>query len=111
MSSALEDQLELSWLRQQLMDLPRTDYWETMARGALRDEFFREHAALTAAVLDHLGAGELPSARATVEDWLLSNAVAADRCRQTFADIKASGIQDLARISVAVRSLSQLTRG
>ncbi len=110
-SSALDDQLELSWLRQQLIDLPRTDYWETMARGALRDEFFREHAALTAAVLDHPGAGRRSTAEAAVEEWLLVHAVTADRCRQTFSDIKASGIQDLARVSVAVRSLSQLTRG
>ncbi len=110
-SSALDDQLELSWLRQLLVELPRTDYWETMARGALRDEFFREHAALTAVVLDHAGAGALSTAEAAVEDWLHVNEVTAGRCRQTFADIKASGVQDLARVSVAVRSLGQLTRG
>ena len=110
-SSALDDQLELSWLRQLLVELPRTDYWETMARGALRDEFFREHAALTAVVLDHAGAGALPTAEAAVENWLHVNEVTAGRCRQTFDDIKASGVQDLARVSVAVRSLGQLTRG
>ncbi len=108
-SGALDDQLELSWLRRQLTELPRTDYWEAMARGALRDEFFREHAALTAAVLDHAG-GRL-QAEKSVKDWLDANAVTADRCRQTFADIRASGIQDLARVSVAVRSLNQLARG
>ena len=110
-SGALDDQLELSWLRQLLVDLPRTDHWETMARSALRDEFFREHAALTAAVLDHAGTGTPSTAEAAVEDWLGANAVTAGRCRQTFADIRASGVQDLARVSVAVRSLGQLTSG
>jgi glutamate dehydrogenase len=110
-SSVLDEELELSWLRQLLVELPRTDYWETMARGALRDEFFREHAALTAVVLEHDGSGDDRAAEAAVGAWLRDNAVTADRCRQTFADIKASGVQDLARVSVAVRSLSQLTRG
>ncbi len=109
-SGALGEQLELWWLRQLVIDLPRTDYWETMARSALRDEFFREHATLTAAVLGFTGPDDSLAADAAVAEWLRSNAVTAERCRQTFADIRASGVHDLARVSVAVRSLSQLGR-
>ncbi len=109
-SQAFDEQLNLSWLQQRIVELPRDDHWETMARSSLRDEFFRFHAELPAALLAHDDwDGSLPPA-AAVKRWLTDNAVAAERCRRTFDEIEAAGVHDLARVSVAVRALSQLCR-
>ncbi|MCP3909780.1 MAG: NAD-glutamate dehydrogenase [Actinomycetia bacterium] len=106
---AIADELDLPWLRQRIIDLPRDDHWQTLARSGLRDEFFREHAALTASVI-----GEDPGPDAEADElariWLERQADSVERCRQTFSDIKTAGHHDLARVSVAVRALSQLSR-
>ncbi len=107
--TAIEDELDLAWLRECVIALPRDDHWETMARSALRDQYFGEHAQLTAAVLESTSAYADESSETRVARWVEQNAVATARCRRTFADIKSSGEQDLAHASVAVRALSQLT--
>ncbi len=42
----IEDHLDLSSLREWVTALPRDDHWQTMARGALRDQYFLERAEL-----------------------------------------------------------------
>jgi glutamate dehydrogenase len=110
--AAVDERLGLSWLRERIIALPRDDHWQTMARSALRDEFFREHASVTESVLRSTNAEEAASTPPDilVVRWLGANQVAAGRCRRTFADIQASGEHDLAHASVAVRALSQLSR-
>ena len=48
---ALGARLELHWLRDRIVDLPRETRWEAMARAALRDDVYSEQAGLTAEVL------------------------------------------------------------
>lgn len=110
--AAVDEHLGLSWLRERIIGLPRIDHWQTMARSALRDEFFREHASVTESVLRSTNDEEAATTPADelVVRWLAANTVAAGRCRRTFADIEASGEYDLAHASVAVRALSQLSR-
>jgi len=110
--AVLEDRLDLTWLRDQIIGLPRADHWETMARSALRDEYFREHAELTSVVLEaakQRGNVTLPP-DVIADAWLKTNAVPAQRCRRTFKELKKAGNQDLAHASVALRALSQLRR-
>jgi glutamate dehydrogenase len=96
---ALGARLELHWLRERIVDLPRETRWEAMARAALRDDVYSEQAGLTAEVL-RAGAG--------VEQWLSANAAAVERSLQVLADIRAGGTLDLARLSVAVREMRNL---
>jgi glutamate dehydrogenase len=44
---ALGARLELHWLRDRIVDLPRETRWEAMAREALRDDVYSEQAGLT----------------------------------------------------------------
>ena len=96
---ALGARLELHWLRDRIVDLPRETRWEAMARAALRDDVYSEQAGLTAEVL-RTGAG--------VERWLAENASAVERSLQVLADIRTGGTLDLARLSVAVREMRNL---
>ncbi|HEY0689196.1 MAG TPA: hypothetical protein VGD71_09150, partial [Kribbella sp.] len=36
----LGEQLLLDWLRQRILELPREDHWQALARGALRDTLY-----------------------------------------------------------------------
>ena len=96
---ALGARLELHWLRDRIVDLPRETRWEAMARAALRDDVYSEQAGLTAEVLRG-GAG--------VERWQAENASAIERSLQVLADIRSGGTLDLARLSVAVREIRNL---
>jgi len=104
----IEEELDLTQLREWVVALPRDDHWHTMARGALRDQYFSEHAELTAAVLHAGSPSETPEAQ--VQAWLSVNEVAVQRYRRTFEDIGASVDLGLAQVSVAIRALTQLQR-
>ena len=47
----LGSRLELHWLRDRIVALPRDDRWRALARAALRDDLYSLHRALTAEVL------------------------------------------------------------
>jgi NAD-specific glutamate dehydrogenase len=96
---ALGARLELHWLRDRIVDLPRATRWEAMARAALRDDVYSEQAGLTAEVLRSGG---------QVERWLAENRSAVERSLQVLADIRSAGTLDLARLSVAVREIRNL---
>jgi glutamate dehydrogenase len=100
--------LDLNWLRDRVVALPRDDRWEAMARAALRDDVYAEQAALTAEVIRSGSDGV--SARERIETWSAQNADAVERCLQVLGDIKAGGAGDLARLSVAVREIRNLTQ-
>ena len=43
--------LGVDWLRDRILELPRADRWQALARAALRDDLYRLHRALTREVL------------------------------------------------------------
>ena len=47
----LGERLELHWLRDRIVALPRDDRWGALARAALRDDLYSLHRNLTAEVL------------------------------------------------------------
>ena len=104
----LEEQLGLAPLREWVVALPRHDHWQTMARGALRDQYFLERAELASTVLA-ITAGD-GDAETKVQSWLNANRVAIGRCQRTFTEIETASHRDLAHVSVALRALTQLRR-
>lgn len=109
---AVDERLNLSWLRELITELPRDNHWETMARSVLRDDYFREHAELTAVVLASASneTSSLEDVKATTDIWLGKHTLAVERCLRTFSDLESLERRDLSHASVAVRALSQLTR-
>ena len=88
---------------QRILDLPRDDRWQTMARAALRDDLYYVHAQLTAHVL----ASTKPEAPAPVRiaAWEESDEVMVARAAETLGEICSDESSDLARMSVGLRIL------
>jgi glutamate dehydrogenase len=90
--------LELHWLRDQIVALPRATRWQAMARAALRDDLFSLHAELTADVLRAGG----------IDEWLSANAAAAERAREILGEIRSGSTFDLTTLPVALREVRNL---
>jgi len=103
----LGETLQLDWLRDHIVALPRTDRWEALAREALRDDLYREHAALVADVFRTAAPGDA-AAGARVDAWVDRNRSAVDRFVSVIGDIEASATADVATLSVALRELRDL---
>jgi glutamate dehydrogenase len=99
----------LSWLRDRILELPRADRWQALARATLRDDVSALQRSLTIHVL--LSAAPDADAEAGIDAWSANNAAAVDRYLAMLADIKASRSYDLATLSVALREARNLLRG
>jgi glutamate dehydrogenase len=107
----LGEHLSLPTLIQRILDLPRHDRWQTMARAALRDDLYAVHAALTSQVLVRTGGAGDSSDEAVAEriaKWQQADRVLVDRAVQTLREICADERADLARMSVGLRVVRTL---
>ncbi len=101
----LADRLQIARLRDMITALPRDDRWNTMARGALRDDLYTAHAALARDVLSVTGPGS-PEQRLAA--WVQRNDSAVRRANQTLTEIWESNAFTVATLSVAVRAVRTL---
>ena len=101
----LADRLQIARLRDQIVLLPRDDRWNTMARGALRDDLYAAHAALARDVLMVTGPGT-PEQR--LAEWVSRNESAVRRATQTLTEIWETDRFTVATLSVAVRAIRTL---
>ena len=101
----LDERLGIDWLRQRIVALQRGDRWQTLARSALRDDLYREHALLAVEVVAGASGSD---AEAAGEHWMAENVDALDRCRDLIAGIRGLSSTDLAHLSVALRELRNL---
>ena len=104
-TSGSASELELHWLRDRIVALPRDDRWRALARAALRDDLYGLHRALTAAVLRDAPPGGTAGER--VDAWIARNP-AAERCLQTLAEIRVGRVFDTTTLPVAVREVRNL---
>jgi glutamate dehydrogenase len=101
----LGNRLQLHWLRDRIVELPRDDRWRALARAALRDDLYGLHRALTAEVLRSRRDGGDPAA--LVNAWIEANP-ASERTLQTLADIRVGRTFDMTTLPVAVREVRNL---
>jgi glutamate dehydrogenase len=100
----LGSRLQLNWLRDRIIELPRSTRWQALARGALRDDLLAVHAELTREVL-----GDAPEGQDGLEAWWAGKDAAIERCLATLADIRASRSYDTTTLPVALREVRALT--
>ncbi|MFE4638633.1 NAD-glutamate dehydrogenase [Streptomyces sp. NPDC056773] len=104
----LADRLEITQLMDRIIDLPRADRWQSMARASIREDLFSAHAALTADVLAVGNGTSTPEER--FKAWEEKNAAIIGRARTTLDEIQGSDDFDLANLSVAMRTMRSLLR-
>jgi glutamate dehydrogenase len=103
--AVLGERFGLKWLRSQIESLPVDGIWHANARGALRDDLYERHRALTVRVLN---ARTEDDPDASVEAWFAEHRMDADRVQQMMAEIQRLPRIDYATAVVALRSLEQL---
>jgi glutamate dehydrogenase len=103
---ALDRRLELAWLRGRILELPRADIWQTLARAALRDDLYKKHRALTSAVLE--ASSTSIDDHAAIDAWVQAGAATMERYLGMLGDIRSRDGTDLTTLSVAVRELANL---
>ncbi|MET9917686.1 NAD-glutamate dehydrogenase [Streptomyces sp. NPDC006435] len=104
----LADRLGITRLMDRIIELPRADRWQSMARASIREDLYAAHAALTADVLSAGNGGSTPEER--FKAWEEKNAAILTRSRSTLDEIQGSDAFDLANLSVAMRTMRTLLR-
>ncbi|MGW1228869.1 NAD-glutamate dehydrogenase, partial [Streptomyces sp. NPDC002530] len=104
----LADRLGITQLMDRIIELPRADRWQSMARASIREDLYAAHAALTADVLAVGNGASTPQER--FEAWEEKNAAILTRSRSTLEEIRSSDAFDLANLSVAMRTMRTLLR-
>ncbi len=105
----LGSRLELNWLRERIIELPRANRWQALARAALRDDLFNLYRELTRKVLDTVGRDTDP--QSAIETWSERNAETLERALGMVAEIRASRIYDNTTLPVGLREIRALLRG
>jgi glutamate dehydrogenase len=104
----LASRIGLNWLRDRIIDLPRTDLWEALARAAMRDDLYNLQRLLTQDVLERGGRGD--DCEAAINAWEQGNQRALDRYLGILDNIKASRSYNTTTLSVALREVRNLIR-
>ncbi|WP_405694338.1 NAD-glutamate dehydrogenase [Streptomyces sp. NBC_01185] len=104
----LADRLGITQLMDRIIELPRADRWQSMARASIREDLYAAHAALTADVLAVGNGTSSPEQR--FKAWEEKNAAILARSRATLEEIRSSESFDLANLSVAMRTMRTLLR-
>jgi glutamate dehydrogenase len=101
----IADELELFWLRDRVLDLPRDTQWSSLARLDLRGDLYSYHRLLTAQVVVDTDGIE---PRELVSRWMDRHHVPVGYYRDTIAEIRAVGPTDLTTLLVASREVRTL---
>ncbi|GHE90943.1 NAD-glutamate dehydrogenase [Streptomyces spiralis] len=104
----LADRLSITQLMDRIIELPRADRWQSMARASIREDLYAAHAGLTADVLAVGNGTSTPEQRFKM--WEQKNAPILSRARTTLEEIHGSDAFDLANLSVAMRTMRTLLR-
>jgi glutamate dehydrogenase len=105
----LGSRIELNWLRDRIIDLPRTNLWEALARAAMRDDLYTLHRVLSQEVLE-IG-GPDSGFEEAIEAWEQRNQRALERYLAMLDNIKASRSYNTTTLPVALREVRNLIRG
>ncbi|GGJ18720.1 NAD-glutamate dehydrogenase [Streptomyces brasiliensis] len=104
----IADRLSVTQLMDRIIELPRADRWQSMARASIREDLYAAHAALTADVLAAGDGTSTPEQR--FKAWEERNSAILSRARTTLEEIRSSDAFDLANLSVAMRTMRTLLR-
>jgi glutamate dehydrogenase len=99
--------LRLDWLRDRILELPRGDRWQALARTALRDDLYRLHRAVIREALVTSKTGRSDQVRT----WQERHAAGLQRALRVIEEVEASGQYDSVTLPVVLRELNSLLDG
>lgn len=102
---SLGENLELDWLRNQILEHPVENHWDALARAALRDDLDWQQKHLTLNVL------QMPPENTTlalINEWSRKNQLLLERWESMLADLRRSSTPNFIIFFVAVRELMDL---
>lgn len=102
---AVADRLDLTWLRDQILALPRDSQWSTLARLTLRIDLYGDHRQLTSRVMSEIDDDD--SAVEVIDKWLRRHSLAVDSYRRTMAEVRTTQC-DITVLLVAAREVRNL---
>ncbi len=103
--AATNDKLGIYWLHVAAEDLKWKDRWQAVARGKLRDDFFRMRRELAEQILRRRGKHEIPEA---VDRWLAARSAKVERFTQLIEEMTLRPEVDFATLTVAAREFRDL---
>ena len=103
---AVADRLDLTWLRDRILALPRDTQWSTLARLTLRNDLYGDHRQLTLNVTA-AGADEGTGAMDRVDRWVENHAAAVETYHSTMDEIRTARA-DVTVLLVAAREVRNL---
>ena len=103
---ALDEALDFTWLRKQILALPTDSHYQIMARAAIREDVRARQRTLASRVLEH--SPKLKAVEPLWKAWESGQTGALEHTRQVLADLKSAKSVDLAMLSVALRELRGL---
>jgi glutamate dehydrogenase len=103
---SIGSRLGLDWLRDRILELPRNDRWQALARAALRDELYRLHRSVTREIL--LSAAEHGEQERALDAWVARCQAEIARCEDVLADVKESRTYDTTTLPVVLREMRGL---
>ncbi len=104
----LADRLRITQLMDRIIELPRADRWQSMARASIREDLYAAHAALTSG-RPRRGERHVDARRAVHRLGEQERRAAGPRPRHPGGD-PGSEAFDLANLSVAMRTMRTLLR-
>jgi glutamate dehydrogenase len=102
----LERRLELGWLRDCILGLPRANIWQTLARSGLRDDMYKAHRAITAAILNATSTNV--DVDAAIDEWVRARGTSVERYIAMLRDVRTAPGNEFATLLVAVGGLADL---
>ena len=88
----------------------RSDRWDGLARGALRDDLYGVLESLTEAVIEVAPEGDISDPDAAFEAWSERNHDTLQRARSSLIQIERMDAPNIAALSVALRTLRSVLR-
>lgn len=105
---AIDEHLELGWVRDRITNHRATNHWEVLTREALRDDLDWQQRLLTTSILSHeTNAVDLDK---RIKSWIKKYSSLVERWKYMLADLQSSSDLTFTMFFVAIRELLDLTQ-
>ena len=107
---ALNEQLELHWLIQQINRIACATHWQVRALETFKDDIEWQQGAISLCILQKVETAQGMDVAQSIDQWMMEQAEMITRWQAMLSEIRASEQVDIALLSVACRELLDLAQ-